>query len=81
MLNKVNKTIGLQQKLQIFLPKLYLLRIYKIFNRTHFDYSDFIYDQAYNASIQQMIESIGCNVSLAITEIIRGTYQNKILKS
>ena len=80
MLNKISKTIGLQQKLQIFLPKPYLLRIYKLFNRTHFDYSDFIYDQACNASTQQMIEGIACNVFLTITEIIRGTYKNKVFE-
>lgn len=80
MLNKVNKFIGLQQKLQIILPKLYVLTIYKLFNRIHFDYSDIIYDQEYNASIQQIIESIECNVSVAITETIRGIYKNKIFE-
>lgn len=81
MLNKVNKTIGLPQNYKFVSLSYIYLGIYKLFNRTHFDYSDFIYDQAYNASMQQMIESIDCNVSLAITEIIRGTYKNKILKS
>ena len=83
MLNKVNKSIGLQQKLQIILPKLYVLRFISYsthFDSIHFDYSDIIYDQAYNASIQQIIESIECNVSVAITEIIRGIYKNEIFE-
>ena len=78
MVNEVNKSIGLQQKLQIILPMLYFLTIYKLFNMIHFDYSDIIYDQAYNASFQQIIESIEFNVSVAITETIRGRYENKI---
>ena len=55
-LNKVNKTIGLLQKLHNILPRSALLIIYKSFIRPHLDYSDIIYDQAYNASFHQKLE-------------------------
>ena len=58
MLNKVNKTIGLLRKLQNTLPRPSLLTIYKSFIRPHLDYSDVIYDQAYNVSFPKGIESI-----------------------
>ena len=58
MPNKVNKTIGLLRKLQNTLPRPSLLTIYKSFNRPHLDYSDVIYDQAYNVSFPKGIESI-----------------------
>ena len=73
MLNKVDKTIGLRQKLQITLPRPSLLTIYKSFIRLDFDYDDIIYDQAYNASFQQEVESIQYDASLAATGAINGT--------
>ena len=45
MLNKVNKTIWLLQKLQHILPREPLLTIYKLFVRPHLGYGDVIYDQ------------------------------------
>ena len=45
---KVNKTIGLLQKLQKTLPRPVLMTIYKAFVRPHLDYGDIIYDEAYN---------------------------------
>ena len=73
MLNKVNKTIGLLRKLQNTLPRPSLLTIYKSFIRPHLDYGDIIYDQAYNASFQQKVESIQYNAALAIRGAIIGT--------
>ena len=73
VLNKVSKTIGLLRKLQKFLPRPSLITIYKSFIRSHLDYGDIIYDQAYNVSFQQKIESIRYNAALAITGAIRGT--------
>ena len=57
MLNKVNKTIWLLWELQNTLPRPSLLTNYKSFIRPHLDYGDIIYDQAYNASFQQKVES------------------------
>ena len=44
---KISKTIGLLRKLQIFLPRAALITIYKAFIRTHLDYGEILYDQAY----------------------------------
>ena len=56
-LSKVNKTIGLLRKLQAFLPRQSLVTVYKSFIRLHLDYGDIIYDQAYNDSFHQKMES------------------------
>ena len=71
MLNKVNKTIGLPQKLQNTLLKLSSLTIYKSFIRPHqVRPHKMIYDQGYNVSFLQKVESIQYNTTLAITEAI-----------
>ena len=67
VLNRVSKTIGLLRKLQKILPKPPLITIYKSFMRSHLDYGDIIYNQAYNFSFNQKIESIQYNAVLAIT--------------
>ena len=71
--NKTSKTIGLLRKLQNILPRPSLLTTYKCFIRQHLDYGDIIYDQAYNLSFHQKLESIQYNVALALTGAIRGT--------
>ena len=80
---KVNKTIRLRRKVQNTLPRPSLLTSYKSFIRPHFAYSDIIYDQAYNTSFQQKVESIQYNAALAITGAIRETSKEKrnVLKS
>ena len=80
MLNKVNKTIGLLRKLQNTLPRPSLLTIYKSSIRQYLDYGDTNHDQEYNASFQQKVESIQYNAAVAITEAIRGTYQEKLFE-
>ena len=69
--NKVSKTIGLLRKLQRILPRPPLITIYKSFIRSHLDYVDIIYDQAYNVSFHQKIDSIQYNAALAITGAIK----------
>ena len=61
--------------------------IYKLLQliRPYFDYNihdhiDIIYDQAYNVSFQQKIESIYYNSDLAITGAIRGTSKEKLFE-
>ena len=78
ILNKVNKTIGLLRKLQNILPREPLLTIYKSFVRPHLDYGDVIYDQHYNNSFHQKLESIQYNAALAITGVIRGSSREKL---
>ena len=76
--SKVNKTISLLRKLHHILPRLPLLTIYKSFIRPHLDYGDIIYDQAYNASFHQKLDSIQYNAALAITGAIRGTSKEEL---
>jgi len=75
---KVNKPIALLRKLRTILPRSALLTIYKSFIRPHLDYSDIIYDQAFNNSFHQKLESIQYNAALAITGAIRGTSTEKL---
>ena len=75
---KVNKPTALLRKLRTILPRPTLLTIYKAFIRPHLDYGDSIYDQAYNDSFHQKLESIQYNAALAITGAIRGTSTEKL---
>ena len=56
--NKVNKSIGLLRKLQMILPRRSLVTIYKSFIRAHLDYGDIMFDQAFNKSFHDNLESI-----------------------
>ena len=78
VLDKVNKTTGLLRKLPKILPRPPLITIYKSFSRPHLDYEDNIYDQAYNVSFHQIIESTQYNAALAITGDIRVTSREKL---
>ena len=78
ILDKTNRNIGLLRKLQSLLLKAALITIYKSFVRPHLDYSDVLYDQAFNASFHLKLESIQYNVCLALTEAIWGTSKEKI---
>ena len=76
--SKVNKTIGLLKKLHHIFLRLSLLTIYRSFIRPHLDYGDIKYDQAYNASFHQKLDSLQYNAALAITGAIRGTSKQKL---
>ena len=78
VLNKVSKAIGLLRKLQKILPRPPLITIYKFFIRSLLDYGDIIYDQVYNVSFHQKLESIQYKAALAITGAIRGTSREKL---
>ena len=69
--SKVNKTIELQRKLHNTLPRSAPLIICKTFVRSHLDYGDIIYSQAYNTIFQQKLELMQYNACLAITEAIK----------
>ena len=68
---KINTTIRL-------LRKLHLITIYKAFVRPCLNYGDILYDQAFNLSFQQKLESIQYRACLAITGAIQGTLREKI---
>ena len=72
---KTNKTIGLLRKLQTLPP---LITIYKSFIRPHLGYGDMIYDQTFNMSFQQKMETIQYNAALAITGALRGSSREKL---
>ena len=76
--NKISKMIGLLRKLQNILPRPALLTIYKCFIRPHLDYGDIIYNQAYNLSFHQKLESIQYNGTLALTGAIGGSSREKL---
>ena len=55
---KVNKSVGLIRKLRTFLPRATLITIYKAFIRPHLNYGAALYDQAFNNSLKEKLESI-----------------------
>ena len=75
---KINKTIGLLRKLQNLLPRTALITIYKAFVRPHLDYGDILYEQTFNLSFQQKLESIQYRACLAITGEMRGISREKV---
>ena len=78
VLKKISKTVLLLRKFQGILPRTSLITIYKLFARPHLDYGDIIYDQTFNESFHQRIESIKHNAAVAITGVIRGTSSEKL---
>ena len=71
VLNKINRTIGLLRKLQNLLPREALITTYKAFVRPHLNYGDILFDQAFNTSSNEKLESIQYNACLALTGTIR----------
>ena len=78
MFNKINKTISLLRKLQNNLPRALLITIYKSFIRPHFDYGHILYDQPFNNSFHERLESIQYNAALAIAGAIRGSSREEL---
>ena len=70
--------MGLLRRFQPILPRSSLLTIYKTFVRSHLDFADVIYGEAYNSSSHEKLESLQCNACLAITGAIRGTSSEKL---
>ena len=52
--------------------------IYISFIRPHLDYGDAVFDQAYNKSFHESLESFQYSASLAITRAIGGTSKQKL---
>ena len=70
--------MDLLRRCQPILPRSSLLTIYKTFIRSQLDFADVIYDQAYNSSFHEKLESLQYNACLAITGAIRGTSSEKL---
>ena len=60
------------------LPREALITIYKAFVRPYLDHGDVLFDQAFNASSHENLESYEYNAYLALTGTIRGTSQEKL---
>ena len=60
------------------MPQGSLLTIFKSFVWPHLDYGDVIYDQSYNNTFHQKMESIQYNAALAIIGAIRGSSREKL---
>ena len=58
---KIGKTMGLLRQFQEIFPRLSFLTVYKNFIRSWFDYTDFIYDQAYTSVFHDKFESTQYN--------------------
>ena len=54
------------------------MTMYKAFVRLHLRYGDIIYDEAYNETFHQKLESIQCNTCLAPLGAIGGSSREKI---
>ena len=64
--------------MQKLLPRAVLMTMYKAFVRPHLDYGDIIYDEAYNKTFDQKLESIQYNACLALLGAIRGSSREKL---
>ena len=59
----------------------HLKSVFKLFARPHLDYGDIIYDQKFNESFHQRMESIQYNAAIAITGAIRGISSEKLYQA
>ena len=61
MILRANKGIGLITRLRRYLPRNFLLTIYKAFIRPHLDYGYVVYDYPGNALFVKKLESVQYN--------------------
>ena len=66
------------RKLNKALPQHSIIAIYKSFVRPHLGYGYIIYDQPNKENLNQKIERIQYNATLAITGAIKGAYQGRL---
>ena len=71
--------MGLLQKLQKKLLRLVLITMYKAFVRPNLDYGNTIYDEAYNETFHQKLESIQYNACPALSGAIRGSLRQSLI--
>ena len=78
VLKQISKTVDLLRKFHGILARTSLITIYKSFARPHLDYGDIIYDQTFNESFHERVESIQYSAAIATTGAIRGTSSEKL---
>ena len=64
--------------MQKTLPRPVLMTMYKAFVRPRLDYGDVIYDEAYNKTFHQQLESIQYSACLALSGAIKGSLREKL---
>ena len=74
----VNQTSYQKHLGMLILRRRSLVTIWKSFIRPHLDYGVIIFDQAFNKSFQDNLESIQYNASLAITGAVKSTSKKKL---
>ena len=62
-IKKATVVVNLMHKLNLLLPRSFLLTVYKCFVRPHLDYGDVIYDQPNLFSLASKIESVQYNAA------------------
>ena len=75
---KISEAMSLLCRFQPILRRSSLLNMYKKFVRSQLDFADVIYNQAYNSSFHERLESLQYNACLEITGAIRGTSSEKL---
>ena len=75
---KVRKLQNCCENCQKNLPKAVLMTIYKAYVRPHLNYNEANYDEAYNETFIQKLESIQHNACLALLGGIRGFSREKL---
>ena len=78
IIKKVNRTISLLRNLHNNLPRAPLVTIYTFLIRPYLDCGDISYDQTFNNSFHEKLESIQYNAALAITGAIGGSSREKL---
>ena len=78
IIGRTNKTISLLRWLQNLLPGSAFLRLYKAFVRPYLDNHDVRNDETYNEFFHREVESLQCNVCLALTGTIQGIFKEKL---
>ena len=77
-MKKLVKPVGLLRRFQPILSRSSLLTIYKTFIRSQLDYADVIYDQVYDSSFHEKLESLQYNACMGITGTITETSLEKL---
>ena len=75
---KISKILGLLRKIHNLLPRSALITLYKVFVRPYLNYGNILYDQAYNMSFYNKLESVQYKSCWTITGAQRGTSKKDI---
>ena len=77
-IKKATVEVNLRHAMNLLLPRLALLIVYKCLIRPLLGYEDVIYEQPNLCSLANKIKSVQYNAALAITRAIRGTSEKKL---